>query len=341
MDKICLSIDQKSLYYNIKNDNKLGHTPTVASPIKQGKSINKKLDGIFKLKGIKEFEYKPNLMKEFLKNSKAKVKIIAAYAFKNIYFNNIKINTNKQFCMYIKEEVDSSKVQFGRIKLHYPMTFKYEDEDLSICNKTIMNEISKELNECAFLVEGFDIFDENSINFRVMVVGENQVPYSKVFINEKGVGSKFATFYSGDYDDYDMEIISIRKNISENIGPNEFAEIIELNRKKAIELIEKYLEQKGFSNIKCMRKIYPYSVYDFQYEDDRGNVKYILLHFTSTKQIYFNITHTKLVFLDSFNKYTNLILITDINNSPVINIFNSDQVFSMNKRNKSFFISKE
>ena len=40
MTKIRLPIDLKSLYYNIFNDNEKGHTCTVATPLKQGKSVN-------------------------------------------------------------------------------------------------------------------------------------------------------------------------------------------------------------------------------------------------------------------------------------------------------------
>ena len=45
------------------------------------------------------------------------------------------------YCMYIKEEVDSSKAQYGRIKLHYPLGLKYEDSDIDIDNKYIINLI--------------------------------------------------------------------------------------------------------------------------------------------------------------------------------------------------------
>jgi len=37
---IRMPIDLKSLYLNIRNDNKTGHTPTVATPLRQGSSIH-------------------------------------------------------------------------------------------------------------------------------------------------------------------------------------------------------------------------------------------------------------------------------------------------------------
>lgn len=342
MKKIYLPIDQKSLYYNIKNDNRAGHTATVATPIKQGNSLNEDLNKIFQIDGIVGFQYKDGLMREFLKNSKSKNKILDAFVFDNISFNNIPIITSKQFCMYIKEEIDPNKAQYGRIKLHYPMTLSYEDEDISISNKEILDSISGKINNAAFIVEGFDYdFTSRVLNFRIMIVGENQVPYSKVFIKEKGAGSKFATFFSEDYDDYDMEIISLRKNINKDIGPKEFTEIISQNRNLAIEIVNKYLTEKGFEDIRCMRQIYPYSIYDFQYRDKGENIKYIMLYFTSTNLMYFNIKQSRLSFLDSFSDNTEVFLITNINNNPKINILNLQDVFEMKKIIKSFMIIKE
>lgn len=49
MQKIILPIDTKSFYFNIKNDNATGHTATVATPIKQGNSINEKLIQVYKI----------------------------------------------------------------------------------------------------------------------------------------------------------------------------------------------------------------------------------------------------------------------------------------------------
>ena len=37
---IRMPIDLKSLYLNIRNDNKTGHTPTVATPLRQGSPIH-------------------------------------------------------------------------------------------------------------------------------------------------------------------------------------------------------------------------------------------------------------------------------------------------------------
>ena len=49
MSIIRLPIDVKSLYFNIKNDNKTGHTATVATPLKQGASVREGLSRIMEI----------------------------------------------------------------------------------------------------------------------------------------------------------------------------------------------------------------------------------------------------------------------------------------------------
>ena len=49
MSMIRLSIDTKSLFFNIKNDNERGHTATVATPLKQGSVARPELFEIEKI----------------------------------------------------------------------------------------------------------------------------------------------------------------------------------------------------------------------------------------------------------------------------------------------------
>ena len=85
--------------------------------------------------------------------------------------------------MYIREETAPNNVHFGRQKLHYPTSLVFEDLDVYINNRSVVKAISEELCNYAFLVEAFE--DDATI------VGENGIPYSKVFVNRRGVGNKF------------------------------------------------------------------------------------------------------------------------------------------------------
>ena len=139
MQRIVLPIDTKSLFLNIFNDNESGHTATVSTPIKQGNSTNERLMQIFKIPKQIDFNLKPKLIDELIKNSKSQIKINNVFIFDKISVNGNVIDTeNTFFGMYIKEEVDPKKVQFGRIKLHYPLSLKFEDDDINIDNKYII-----------------------------------------------------------------------------------------------------------------------------------------------------------------------------------------------------------
>ena len=107
--------------------------------------------------------------------------------------------------MFTKEEIDSERAQCGRIKLHYPLSIK--NFSYSIDNRRVINAISDFLNGYAFLVESFEYdFDDDSLNFNVLLVGYSGIPYSKVFINNKGVGNKYIQDIRNYIDMYDYRI---------------------------------------------------------------------------------------------------------------------------------------
>lgn len=91
MHIITLPIDTKSLYYNIFNDNEHGHTCTVATPIKQGNSLRKELNEIFKIPKQIDFLKEDTLLKDLIKNSKSIVKINNVFVFDKIKVNNEKL----------------------------------------------------------------------------------------------------------------------------------------------------------------------------------------------------------------------------------------------------------
>ncbi len=344
MQKIVLPIDTKSFYYNIKNDNASGHTATVSTPIKQGNSINENLIQIYKIPMQIDFQSKPELINELSKNSRSQIKITNAFSFKNIRVNGQKVNTNTSFCFYVKEEIDPEKAQFGRLKLHYPMSLKYEDDELDIDNKNVINTISDFLKGYAFIVTAFEYdFDEDYLNFKITIIGENAIPYSKVFINNKGVGSKYTSIFDEYADSYDMEIISLKKyynSYSKNIDPNNYREAISKNNCIADSLVENALKEKGFNNIKNLSSDFTYSLYDFSYEVNE-KVKYLMVFNTTTSNKYFNISSKKLKFLNDFSDDTKIILITNILEDPQIYEYSIADINGFSKSINSLMLVKE
>ena len=55
-----------------------------------------------------------------------------------------------------------------------------------------------------YIIEAFEYNTESRVlNFDATIVGSNLVPYSKVFVNRRGVGNKFSKMLVGESDNYD------------------------------------------------------------------------------------------------------------------------------------------
>lgn len=332
MKKIVLPIDTKSLHYNIKNDNKSRHTATVSTPLKQGSSYRKELGKIYSIPHNISIQSENGLIEQLISSSRSKVRISDVFVFDKISVNGITVDTDVSFCIYLREETDSHNIHCGRIKVHYPITLKYEDSETVIDNRKVINAISNCLHNYAFLIKAFEYdFDKESLNFIAIIVGENLVPYSKVFVNERGTGNKFTSVFNEIADVYDMEIISMRQNIGRYISPSNFPEIMQVNKEKAIKLTESILKDKGFKDIINVGEEYPYSLFDFQYNDN-GITKYLIVCFTSTKSKYFNLSVKKVTFCNDFHDHVKVLLITDINGNPLINEYTFLEFSALPKR---------
>ena len=309
MHKIMLPIDTKSLYYNILNDNLNGHTCTVATPIKQGNSLNIFLNEVYKIPKQIDFEKSSALIKDLTKNSKSSVRINNVFVFDKIKINGAKIDLDCCYCFYVKEEIDKNRAQFGRIKLHYPLNLI--NDEFNINNRKVINKISEYFHGYAFLVEGFEYnFEDDSLNFVVLLIGYNNIPYSKVFINNKGVGSKYNKAIKNYFDVYDTEIISLRKKFGYDISVESFPQYIEKGKSEAKEIVKKHLLNVGFEKIEDASEDYPYSLYDFRIKSNE-NIIYCIVEFTFTKCKYFSLSYYQNNFVNSFNNVL-IALVTDV-----------------------------
>lgn len=327
MKKVILPIDTKSLYFNIQNDNKSGHTATVASPIKKTLG-EEKLENVYLLKNKEiDISNKAKLVDLLVKHSKTKVVIRNVYAFKHLSVNGKPIDSQYSFGFYIKEETDDTKVQFGRLKLHYPSKFVYEDEDTNINNKEVYKALSNCLNNYAFIVNSFEyICETDTLNFDALIVGENNIPYSKVFINEKGAGNKFNFIFNENADDYDREIISLRKKYGDEVNTYNYLDYFKQMKDIAIDFLEKKLNIKLFT----LYKQYPYSLFDFYYLENNIK-KYGILRVTGTKNKYFNLSLIQQLFMMKTQKETTLYLVYDIFDKPKLSIYSYEDLNDLAK----------
>lgn len=339
MKKIILPINTKSLYFNIKNDNLSGHTATVSTPIKQGNSTNEELQKIYRIPKQIDFQSKPNLINELVKNSKSSIKINNVFVFDKISVNGNMLDCgDKKFCIYLKEEVDSTKVQYGRIKMHYPTSLKYVDNDIDIDNRYIINLISEYLKEYAFVVNSFEYcFANDVLNLRATIVGESQIPYSKVFLINKGTGNKYTNIFNEIADSYDMEIVSLKKIYGESVDPGNYNLYYMKHQDKAYEVVINYLNEKNYNDITCLGALYPYSLYDIDYIEN-GKTKYMQVYFTATSNKYFNISSKRLQFLHDFSEDAKIVLISSVVDNPVIDFYELNDILYFSKTINSMMI---
>lgn len=332
MSVIRLPIDVKSLFFNIKNDNKTGHTATVATPLKQGASVREELSRITEIpENINTFS-REELISKILAKSRAQAKIVGLFVFDKFSVNGVPLDEDNSFCMYIREETDPGNVHFGRQKIHYPSSLVFEDNYVTINNKSIMKSVSAFLRGYAFLIEAFEYDTETGmLNFDATVVGENDIPYSKVFINRRGVGNKFTSHFTEISDIYDMEIIALReKHGYDVVTPENFNEIISANTAIAHSLAIDYLTSTGAENIRVLKEEYPYALYDIQYTEN-GVRKYAIVKQTATKSKYFSLPLSKIQFCNDFSNQALLLLVTDVNGTPQIYRYMIDDLNRLNK----------
>lgn len=332
MSIIRLPIDTKSFYFNIENDNETGHTATVATPLRQGASIRPELEKVFDIPETLTVFSREDLVSSLLSKSRAQAKIDRVLTFNKVAVNWQNLNLKCSFCCYIREETDPNNVHFGRMKLHYPQSLRYSDENTDIDNRKVVAAVSDCLHNYAFIVEAFEYDTETAtLNFDATIVGENGIPYSKVFINRRGVGNKFAESFSEVPDVYDCEIISLRdKKGYDCVGPENFSEIYSENSDIACRLAIQRIADHGGENIRYLSDEYPYSLFDIQYSV--GNTKhYVTVKQTATKMKYFNLSFSKVQFMQVFSHDAELWFYSDINGTPRLTVYSVEELNHLDK----------
>lgn len=332
MSTIRLPIDTKSLFFNIKNDNKTGHTATVATPLKQGASVRQELKQIVEIPENINSVSREALVSHILSKSRAEAKINHVFLFDRISVNGKLLGNMPSFCMYVREETSPSNIHYGRQKLHYPPSLVFEDLDIEINNREVMRAVSLAVFDYAFLVEAFEYdTDTGILNFDVAIVGEKGIPYSKVFINRRGVGNKFTIHFSENSDIYDSEIIALRDALGyDAVSPENFNDIMAENTSKALTIASEHILLQGGTQPRILTEVYPYSLYDVEYK--LGNcTRYLLVKHTATRSKYLSMPLSKVRFLNDFSDCASLLLITDINHRPTLQTYSISDLNRMEK----------
>ena len=337
MSKFIFNIDIKSLYLGIANDNEKGHTATVSTNLRQGSTIKPELD-LFERSGSNiALCQEDSAVDQCIKNSKAQCRITNILIFSEIYVNGTKIDTNgSSFSIFLKQEIDESKQHFGRVKAHYPISLSFEAKDYSVSNRTVLMAIREFLGGFAFIVRGFEIHDNHRIDFIVSIAGQNNINYSKVFLNYKGdAKNKFTKVFNEQADTYDFEIITMRRDgvpgVPE-INPQTYPLALEYCEQRAKELCKAQLKsQYPTAEIYCLSDDYPYALYDFEIRDG-AQILYVILSFTTTRMKFFYLSSIQYQFTSAFYQQGYLLLITDLlTKKPSIITYGFDKIENLNR----------
>lgn len=330
-------IDTKSLYLGIENDNEKGHTATVSTNLKQGSTTKPELELFYHSDSNIDLTREDFAINQCTKHSKAQCRVTNILVFDKVYVNGTKIETNgKSYAIFLKQEIDESKYQYGRIKAHYPIGLEFETVDYSVSNKAVLNAIQKMFKGFAIIVRAFEIHDDHTIHFIVSVVGQENVAYSKVFLNYKGDSKrKFTKVFNEQADTYDFEVIAMRKygvpEIDE-INPQTYALALDYCSQRAKKLCKDYLiEQFPNAEIFCLSDEYPYSLYDFEIRDGAQTL-YVILDFTATHLEYFYMSSVQYCFSQTFTNQGFLLYVKRVlSEKPEIKIYDFGKIENLKR----------
>lgn len=206
-------------------------------------------------------------------------------------------------------------------------------EEKNINNKNVLKAVSNYLCNYAFLVEAFEYdLEKQILNLDITIVGEENIPYSKVFINSRrGVGNKFTSYFSEVSDVYDLEIIALRERYGyDAVTPDNFNDVTNKNDLIARSIVVDYLKEHNAEKICILKEEYPYSLYDIQYLID-GKRKYVIIKQTATKSKYFNLSISRVQICNDFAGSVMGILVTDANGTPQIYIYDINEMNKLDK----------
>ncbi len=357
---ISFKIDEKSLYYGVKNDYKHGHSATVATPINQPEDkrdwrwdILRFMDSGLSFQGT----IPPALQDLCLRKttSKAGAVLEQLYVFDKLLLDDVPIKNEHCFAFYVKRETDEKirnrkgelveNTHFGRLKLHYPTNLIYSDQKFDINNHSVLEAIIMQNGGFAFVVVGFEVnTDERSLNFKTRLIGPKGVPLSMVFITGKGKGKKLISSQVDQDLIYDILVEDFK--LPERGGAAPDFEAIEKARREIGKRGEDYVYGNlqnilggSIENPVHTSSLYATTPYDIEYFED-GIKKYVEVKSTSGSREYFYMSKAEIDFMKHYHDRYTLILVTNVKDDvPNIKKFDYQGVLSLRQESvKTYFM---
>jgi hypothetical protein len=325
---VWLPIDEKSLFFNVVDDNPSPRPATVASTVFQGGKFDRNLEPVSAFPRMIPDDTFESVAGELLASSRISARILNVLVFDSIRVNGESVPTDVSFGMYLREEAEPERPQHGRIKLHYPLSFAFEDNSVNIDNRQVLFAVSRELNDYAFHVTAFrcDV-DSRTLDFDVTILGPRNIAYSLAF-NE----TQDSVYMSSETaDEYNREIVMIRKQFGwNNVTPRNIEKYLAKWRQIAQKECRRALMESGATNIHHFSFGRPFALYDFDFFRD-GRKRYAVVAFTGDVQKRFSLPLSRIQFLKAFRNVAELFLVTSVGNNPHVVVFDAERLDASTK----------
>lgn len=288
----------QSLFFNTTPDLGPGHSPTVATNIMQKGTLSPKISAILDFEYyVKDSDY-PDLARDLVKKARTSCEIKRIFIFKNILVNGSPIKTDYYFCMFIKEETDKSKEQYGRLFLHYPLSLKFEA--LNINNQEVFNRIKNKLKGYAAKVISMNL-DEDSINFNCMIYGQTDSPIS-LTLSTKPNNQLWASLQMPFYlKYYYLEKTALQKRLTSSVDLETMykAGIEAYQKVKSTSLQTIAKNEKDVTDVSSLNPLCPYDIF---YRDSEGKPHYCIVKFSFSNQLIYTLSEEQRLFMLAFPK---------------------------------------
>ncbi len=325
---VWLPIDEKSLFFNVVDDNPSPRPATVASTVFQGGKFDRNLEPVSSFPRMVPDDTYESIAGALLASSRISARILNVLVFDSIQVNGNPIPTDVSFGMYLREEAEPGRAQHGRIKLHYPLSFAFEDNFVNINNRQVLFAVSQELHEYAFHVTAFRC-DVNSrtLDFDVTILGPRNIAYSLAFHETEDPVYMCAETA----DEYDREVVMLRKQFGwDNVTPDNVEQFLAKWRQVAQRECRRALMESGATNIHNFSFGRPFALYDFDFFRD-GRKRYAIVAFTGNAQKRFSLPISRVQFLKAFRDTAELLLVTNVGDNPFVTVFNAERLDASKK----------
>ena len=311
----------QSLFFNTTPDLGPGHSATVATNIMQKGTLSPKISAILDFDNYyKDSDY-PELARDLVKKARTTCEIKRIFIFKKIFVNGSPIKVDSYFCMFIKEETDKSKEQFGRLSLHYPFTLK--NEALNINNQEIFDKVKSRLKRYAAKVISMDL-DGDSLTLNCMVYGQKDSPIS-LTLSSKENNQLWASLQMPSYlTNYYLEKTMLQKRLGASVDLETMYKAGIQAYQKAKSLALKYVSEKG-KDMADVSSLNPLCPYDIFYRDFEGKVHYCVVKFSFSNQVIYSLSEEQRFFMFAFPKSSSVIFYQSLEEKNVVNQLNIEE----------------